>query len=229
MKTTKSGSNGLLTYQLSEPLNGTRTAKVDIYCDTANLTIDRLTGGEQVLARGSLQYFEKKGLPTRSLDCKSGQSILTLRGAQPGRPMFRFPWSACNGALDWQIQLNPSVPLDITAHSGGGNIKLQLAEMSLTNLTADTGGGNIDVVLPDIASDLNVAVATGAGTVTVSLPGGIEARIYAASGLGKVVIDPWFSKIVDKTYQSANYDGAAHKVEIKACSGAGSVIVTTHR
>lgn len=229
MKTTKSGSNGLLTYQLSEPLNGTRTAKIDINCDTANLTIDRLTGGEQVLASGSLQYFEKKGQPTRNMDSKSGRAILTLSGAQPGRPMFRFPWSACNGALDWQIQLNPLVPLDITARSGGGNIKLHLAGMSIASLTADNGGGNIEVVLPDIASDLNVDVKTGAGTVTVYLPDGIEGRVYAASGLGKVVVDPRFSKIDDKTYQSANYDGAAHKVEIKAQSGAGSVIVTTHR
>lgn len=243
-------ANKLLTHSLSEPLNGATTAKVDINTDTGNLTIDRLTGGEQVLASGTLQYLENQGLPTRSVSSENGQATLTLRGGKVGRPWFRLPWEACNGAFEWQIHLNPAVSSDITAHSGGGNVKLDLASMTVTRLSADTGGGNMDVVLPDNAASLRVAAKTGAGNVTVDMgsgmtgsntvnatsgagnvvvrvPSGIAAKVHATSGLGKVMVDSRFSKLDDNTYQSPDYDGAANKVEITVHSGAGNVTVNT--
>jgi hypothetical protein len=243
-------ANRMLTDNLSEPLNGATAARVDINSDTGHLTIDRLTGGEQVLASGTLQYFEKQGLPTRTLSSSNGQATLTLRGGGSGQPWLRFPWAACGGAYEWQIHLNPTVSSDITAHSGGGNVKLDLAGMAITRVSADTGGGNMDVALPDNAANLSVAAKTGAGNVTVEIgsgmqgtgvvnansgagnvvvriPSGIAARIHATSGLGKVIVDSRFSKTDKNTYQSSDYDSAVNKVEITAKSGAGNVSVNT--
>jgi hypothetical protein len=243
-------AKNVLTYNLSEPLNGATTAKVTINAGDGNLTIDRLTGGEQVLASGTLQYFENQGLPTRTLVLSNGQATLTLGESGTGRPWFRFPWAACNGATEWQIHLNPAVSSYITAHSDGGNVKLNLAGMAVTRVSADTGGGNMDVVLPDNAANLSVTAKTGAGNVTVEIgsgitgsntvnansgagnvvvrvPSGIAARIHATSGLGKATVDPRFSKTEDNTYQSSDYDGATNKVEITVNSGAGNVSVNT--
>jgi hypothetical protein len=241
-------ANNVLTDRLSEPLNGTTAARVDINAGTGNLTIDRLTRGEQVLAGGTLQYFEKQGLPTRSVSSENGEAKLTLRAGDAGRPRFRFPWDACKGQYEWQIYLNPEVSSEIRAHSDGGNIKLDLAGMAVTHLSADTGGGNIDMVLPDNAADLIVAASTGGGNVTVEIgsgtkgsntldansgagnvivhvPSGMAARIQATSGLGKVIVDPRFSETDAKTYQSPDYDGAANRIYIVAQSGAGNVSV----
>lgn len=240
----------VLTDSLLEPLNGATTAKVDVSSGIGNLTIDRLTGGEEVLASGTLQYFEKQGAPARTLNSSGGQAILILRGGDIGRPWFRFPWAACNGAIEWHIQLNPTVSSDITARSGGGNVKLNLAGMAITSVSADTGGGNMDVVLPDGAANLSVTAKTGAGSVTVDMgsgmtgsntvnansgagnvvvhvPTGIAAKIQATSGLGKVTVDSRFGRVDGKTYQSPDYDGAANKVEITVNSGAGNVSVST--
>lgn len=242
-------ANKALTHDLLEPLNGATTAKVEINCDTGHLTIDRLTGGEGVLASGTLQYFEKQGLPARTVNTSSGQATLTLRGGGTGQPWFRFPWAACGGAYEWRIHLNPTVSSDITAHSGGGNVKLNLAGMAITRLSADTGGGSMDVVLPDNAANLSATAKTGGGNVTVEIgsgitgsntvnansgagnvvvrvPSGIEAKVHAASGLGKVTIDSQFSKTDKNTYQSSDYDSAANKVEITVNSGAGNVSVS---
>jgi predicted membrane protein len=241
-------SNNVLTDNLSEPLDGATTARFDINSDTGNLTIDRLSGGEQVLASGTLQYFENQGQPTRSVNRSDGQTALTLKGGGAGRPWFRFPWEACNGAYEWRIHLNPTVSSDITAHSGGGNVKLDLDGMAVTHVSADTGGGNMDVFLPDNAADLCVAAKTGAGNVTVEIgsgttgssivnaksgagnvvvrvPSGISARVHATSGLGKVTVDRRFIEIDNSTYQSTDYDDAANKVDITANSGAGNVSV----
>jgi len=243
-------AKNVLTENLSEPLDGATTARVDVNAGDGNLTIDRLTGGEQMLVGGTLQYLENQGLPAWTLVSSNGQATLTLRGGAAKQPWFRFPWATCNGATEWQIHLNPTVSSDIAAHSDGGNVKLNLAGMAVTRVSADTGGGNMDVVLPDNAANLSVTAKTGAGNVTVEIgssitgsntinaksgagnvvvriPSGVAARIHATSGLGKAIVDPRFSKTDGNTYQSSDYDGAADKVEITVHSGAGNVSVNT--
>ena len=224
---TKTNSNQLLTYLLSEPLDGARIANVQIIADDGNLTIDQLTSGEPVLVSGQLQYFEKQGPPSRSLEVKDGQMNFTIRGSRSQRPWIHFPWSACNAAHEWRIHLNPTILMDLLAHSGGGNVKLDLAGTTLTSITAATGGGNIDVILPELLTDLNADINTGAGNVTIQLPGGVEARIHAESGLGKVIVDSKFKKIAEKTYQSDGYGEAAQKVAIEATSGVGDVTISS--
>ena len=244
--------NHALTHNLSEPLNGTKRATVAINTDSGNLTIDRLSGDEQLLASGALEDFEQQGVPTETLRASNGQATLTLSGGGSGRPWFRLPWAACVGAYEWQIHLNPTVSSEITAHSGGGNVKLDLAGIAVTRLSADTGGGNMDLILPDHAANLNVTAHTGGGNVTVALgsgatgsntidansgagnvvvhlPSAIAARIHATSGLGKVSVDARFNQIDDHTYQSPDYDGAADRVEITVHSGAGNVSVDAKR
>lgn len=217
----------VLIQNLSEPLASATTAKVDIDVADGNLTIDKLVGGEQVLASGTLQYVEGQGLPTRSVKTIDGQATLALKARSTGRPWFHLPWSACNAATEWQIHLNPAVPSDITVHSGGGNVKLDLTGMTITRLSADTGGGNMDVVLPDHAAGLSVTAKTGAGNVDVCIPRDLAVCIHATTGLGKVIVDPRFSQTDKNTYQSPDYDNATNKVEITLNSGAGNVNVNT--
>jgi hypothetical protein len=243
-------AKNVLIEKFSEPINGARTAKIDVHVGDGNLTIDRLTDSEQVLASGTLQYLEKQGLPTHTLASHNGQSILTLKAGRGGQPWFRFPWSACNGATHWQLHLNPTVSSDITARSNGGNLKLDLSGMIIACASVETGGGNLELVLPEDAANLSVAAGTGGGNVTVDIgngttgsnsvnaksgagnvvvhiPSSLAARVYATTGLGKVILDPRFSKIADNTYQSSDFDRAANKVEIIAQSGAGNVSVDT--
>lgn len=249
MKTQTVRSNKkVLTWDFAESLGGATTARIDINAGSGNLTVDGLAGDEQLLASGTLEYLEKQGMPTRSLTTSNGQDILTLKASGNGQPWFRLPWSACNGATDWQIHLNPDVPSEITAHSDGGNIGLDLSSLTVSRLSVDTGGGNLDVILPDDAVDLNVIAKTGAGNVNVDIgsatrgssvvnassgagsvivrvPDGLAARIHATSGLGKVIVNPRFGMMESNTYQSPDYETAADKVEITLKSGAGNVNV----
>jgi hypothetical protein len=241
-------SNNLRIRNVSEPLNGATAANIEIITGTGNLTVDDLPQGEHVLATGVLQYFEKQGPPAESFTTENGRATLRLAATAAGRSWFRLPWAACLGGTEWQIHLNPHVSSEITARTGGGNVKLNLADMALTRLSADTGGGNMDVLLPDAAANLHVMARTGggnvsievgdaitgtnsveansgAGNVAVELPRGIAARVNARTGLGKVMVEPRFSKIDAHTYQSAGYEDAADKLEITASSGAGNVTI----
>ncbi len=165
-------AKNVLTQNLSEPLGSATTAKINIDNGDGNMLLDGLTGGEPVLASGTLEYLEKLGQPTRTLDTNDGQANLTLKASGGRQTWFRFPWQACNGATTWNVHLNPKVQSDITAHSGGGNVKIDLAGMAITRLAADTGGGNMDVVLPDNAAGIDVTAKSGGGNVTVEIGGG---------------------------------------------------------
>jgi cell wall-active antibiotic response 4TMS protein YvqF len=242
-------SNDLLTENLSAPLNGTTAANVKIDTGTGNLIVDELPDEAQVLASGTLQYFEKQGRPVESFSSEGGQATLKLTATSAGRPSFRVPWAACLGGTEWQIHLNPNVPSEITAHTGGGNVKLNLTDMALAGLSAETGGGSMDIVLPEHAANLraiartgggNVSIeigdaitgsnvveaSSGAGNVVVEVPDDIAARVNATTGMGKVSMEPRFSKIGSHTYQSPEYDDAPNKLDITVHSGAGNVCVT---
>lgn len=251
MKTISVGSNKkVLTYNLLEPLCGATTAKVDINTASGNLMIDTLTAGEPVLASGTLEYIENQQMPTRSVDINNGRATLTVKSTSIGRPLFHLPWSGCIAATDWQIHLNPNVQADITARSGGGNVKLDLSSMMVSRVSADTGGGNLEMILPDHAANLSVIAKTGggnvtieigrgttgssmlnassgAGSVSVRIPSGLAARIYATSGWGKEIVDRRFGNIDKHMYKSSDFDTAVDKVEITVQSGAGNVIVNT--
>jgi len=216
-------SKNLLTDELSVPLNGATTARIEINPGDGNLSIDGLISGEDLLVSGALQYFEKKGLPNRNLITHNGEINFSLRGGGMAKPWFRVPWAGCNGGLDWQIHLNPTTSLDLVVQTGGGNVVLDLSGLSISRVLADTGGGNVAIILPATADDLNVTAKTGAGVVEVSVPMGIAARIQATTGLGQVTVDPRFGQISKNTYQSADFEQAARKVEITVSSGAGVV------
>lgn len=244
-------ASNVFVERLCEPLNDAKTARFYIDAGDGNLMVDQLISGEPVLADGSLQYMENQSVPVSNLIMTDGEATLTLKGGPAKRPWLRLPWSTCNGATDWQVHLNPGVSSDITAHSNGGNVRLNLAGIELTRLFTDTGGGNMDVVLPDSAANLNVTAKTGggnvsveigsatigkgllnagsgAGNVVVRIPRGLAARIHATTGLGKVEMDPKFNCIEKDTYESSDYITAEDKVEISALSGAGNVVVSTY-
>lgn len=243
-------ANKIITLNRSEPLGDAKMARFDIDTCTGNLTINQLPNSASLLASGMLEYPEKQDPPAWNLDVRDGLSTLVLKGTGSRQPGFRLPWAAYNGETSWQVQINPSISTEITAHSGGGNMKINLARMTITRVSADSGGGNLDLTLPDSASDLSVTAksgggnitvelgrgttgrntitaTTGAGKVIVRLSPGLPAFIHADTGLGKVTVDPQYSLVEKNTYRSPGYDTAVDRVEINASSGAGNVSIIT--
>lgn len=246
----RSGSE-TLTYDLAQPLGEVIAAEINIDNGDGDLIIDHLTGGEPLLAGGALQYLEGQGPPDFSLSSMGDQASYSLKAKTKGQPSgLRLPWEACYGETEWNVHLNPGVKTALTAHSGGGNLNFNLAALAITRLAADTGGGNIEVALPRQANELDATLRTGggnvmvevgddltgenslraesgAGNVEIYLPGGLPARITVSTGLGKISVDPRFIQVGENTYQSADYEGAAARVEITAGSGAGNVSIYT--
>jgi len=217
----------VLSKSLFHPLGGARAAQIDINAGDGNLIIDALIGGAEALASGVLEYVEKQGPPIIGHGADDGHATLSLRDGGGRQRWFRLPWAACNAATNWLVHLNPAVASQVTAHTDGGNLKLDLAGMALTGVSATTGGGNVEVVLPAAEGRVRVEAKTGSGNAVVTIPGGVVALIRAATGLGAAVIHPRFRKTGKDTYQSDGYEGAADRMEITLSSGAGNVVVNS--
>ncbi len=217
----------VLTQILSEPLDDTKDAVMDIQAGTGNLTVDQLAAGEQLLVSGTLEYMEGQTPPTPSVNAREGRLTLMLKAEGGRRPSLRMPWSACNAETEWQIHLNPSVTSEVIAHSGGGNLILDLSGTAVRRINADTGGGNVDVILPAAEGGMQVEVRSGAGNVTIQVPASLAARIHARTGLGKLIVDPRFGVVDENQYASPNYGRATGRVEITATSGAGNVSINS--
>jgi hypothetical protein len=233
----------------STPRDGIKTANIDIDVNTGNLILGNLPTGSPLLASGTLQYLEGQDEPAVSVVAVKGHADLSLR-ANNAKPQWSLlPWKACLGATSWTVNIDPEVHTDIRAHSGGGNLQLNLDGTAVKNVFADTGGGNVDLSLPAEVKNLQVSarsgggnvtvrigrntaghsiveVGSGAGNVTTNIPDEIPARIHAASGLGKVIIDPRFEKIGEKEYQSPDFENAESRIELTIQSGAGNVEVS---
>lgn len=215
----------VLTQNLSEPLDFITSAIVEIDPGDGNLIVDGSISNESELASGTLQYLEKNGLPTWSVNMSDKPAIFTIKAAIRNQFWMRMPWAGCNSATEWNIHLNRAVPSGIKAHSNGGNIKLDLTGMPVSHVSAVTGGGNVEVTLPDPEAAIRLTAKSGAGNVIVKVPAGIAAKIQATTGLGKLILSPRFSKIENNSYQSADYDRSDKKVEMTISSGAGNVVV----
>src|SRR5512142_278542 len=91
-------ANKVLTYNLSEPLEGTTRAQIDINTGMGNLRIDKLSGDQPLLASGTLAYLLNDGLPTQSVSRSSESASLMLKAKGGPKGRIRLPWSSCNGA-----------------------------------------------------------------------------------------------------------------------------------
>jgi len=126
--------------------------------------MNRLSEGEPLLVKGGLEYLENQQPPIWKTNMDNGLYTFNLEASGGRQPVFHLPWSTCNGETDWQIHLNPTIPSNICATSGRGNIKIDLTGMVVTSLVTDKGGGNMEVILPDAVENLSVLVRTVGAT-----------------------------------------------------------------
>jgi predicted membrane protein len=137
---------------------------------------------------------------------------------------FFFPWGrGWAGALDWDIALNPSVPLFLRLETGASESRLSLTDLQVRELSIKTGASATTVDLPRAAGLTRVHVESGAASVKLRVPQGVAASIQVKSALAGIHVDRTRFPVSAAGYASSDYAGAANKVEIFVETGVGSV------
>jgi hypothetical protein len=215
-------SNGSIRQQtLNAPLNDASSATVRVDIGVGDLRLDSGEGGQ--LATGMLDYYEHWGTPTINTDTSGGRTTLTINQRSQGGVNVLPPFT--NRGLNWDIHLNPQPALVLDLNTGAGRTTVDLDKLRVSNLTLNSGVGSTTVIFPSQAGTTTASVKGGAGSIDITIPSSVEARIKVSTGLGSVNIDPRFKKTSNDLYESSGYSDAKNKLDLTISAGVGSLNV----
>lgn len=141
-----------------------------------------------------------------------------------GVPFDPWPWRWRGNERMWDLNLSPSVPMQLTISTGVGESTIDLAGLQLTGLKVSSGIGETTVTLP-ARGRLSAKVSGGIGKLTVIVPQGMAARIDASAGLGALDIAPGRFVRQGGDYVSADYATAEDRIDLDVSGGIGQVVI----
>jgi predicted membrane protein len=125
--------------------------------------------------------------------------------------------------LDWDFNLNPSVPLILRLETGASESRLSLTDLQVRELHLKTGASSTTIDLPASAGFTRVTVESGAASVKIRVPQSVAAAIQVKSALAGIRVDTSRFPRAGAGYASTDYAEAANKVDIYVETGVGSV------
>ena len=200
----------------SIPLDGASRAEIEL----------QHGAGELVLAAGASAGMLAEGSFGGGLRYTAARrgDLLDVGMKMRVEPVAFLNWAP--GGYDWDVRLNPAIPLVLKCETGASKSTLDLRDLNVTELKLETGASASEVTLPANAGYTRVKVQAGAARVDIRVPGGVAGRIKTSSALASVIVDETRFPGFDNRYQSPDYDSARNRVEIEVETGVGAVTVS---
>jgi hypothetical protein len=203
------------TEQASVDLQGAREARLRINHGAGELKVHSGAGAGE-LARGSFAG----GLDQRVN--KNGDRLEVRM--KPARDFMDFPFFGPRVRLDWDVALNPDVPLALSIEAGANKSDVDLHELNVTDLKVETGASETKVTLPSHGR-LHADFDLGAASLEIVVPEGVSARIRASVGAADLKIAESRFPHTGNIYQSPDFDSATNAVDMTIDAGAAQIRV----
>lgn len=204
------------------PLEGAQRASIHIHHGAGRLQVSAGAGRDELLSgtfRGGLDSETKR----------EGDLLDVEMRLPPGNVQGLFcPWKWGGGrGLEWKVALNDGIPLSISLEGGASENRLDLGSLRVTDLRVETGASATWLSLPTSAGDTKAEISCGAGSVQVTIPAGLAARIRIFSTLGSISVDrKRFPRVGRRLYQSPDYEIATNRADLAIDASVGSVTVS---
>ena len=218
------GPAGMVLEEGTVPLEGAEGAKVIVKHGAGKLTVDG-SAESGTLASGTFA----NGLDAR-VTRDGNQLDVVMKPKSPIFPDVMFPWNwTTGGGLQWDFGFTRDIPLNLVFETGAVDAYLDLTDLQVKELILKTGASSTNLTLPAGAGFTRVKIEAGAASVKIHIPEGVAARVEAEAGaevgftLTSLSVDQNRFPKVNDYYQSAEYDSAENKVEIRIESGLGSI------
>jgi hypothetical protein len=213
------GRPSLPREQASVALEGAREAAVTIHHGAGRLSVGAGAGPEQLLSGtfgGGLDA-------SRHLDGERLVADLRVRERDPSHYIFGSWRGGWSGLLDWDLGLNPAIPLSLRVEAGASETRLSLGDLQVRELLLKTGASSTTVELPARAGHTRMTVESGAASVKIRVPQSVAASITVRSTLAGVRVDTSRFPGSLGSYRSPDFDSAANKAEIFVETAVASV------
>lgn len=123
----------------------------------------------------------------------------------------------------WAIQLNDSIPMDLTVETGASLANLDLQGLQLEKLDIEAGVGDLTVNLGgDWKKSFTTTIETGVGQTTVILPSKVGVKLTTEKGIGSTKVEGLMSK-GNGVYVNEAYDKADVVLEVNSELGIGEI------
>jgi len=203
---------------INQPLDGAKSAEVEIGFGTGDLHIDALAESAGLI-EGTVDLGPREQID-RTYSQSGESAIYGLRSEDA--------WVAPSGNIwdenkNWDLGLSRDIPIRLSVHSGVGRSTLDLSQLNLTMLKLNGGVGQTMVTLPRRGL-LSAEVENGVGEVKIFIPKGMAARVQLDSGLGSSSVEGDFIR-QGETYTSPNFDSATNRVDMRVHGGIGKIVV----
>lgn len=201
----------------------TGTAKqAEIFLTSGVNVLNVSEGSSDTLVAGTVQVSARERLE-QSFEVNGDTGVFRLESKGITNA---FPWFSRNTRREWDLHLNPEIPLTLNVQTGVGEVQLDLSKLNVTGLELHTGVGATTVELPEVGH-VKATIEAGVGGTLIRIPKGVAARIEATAGVGGVNVSGDYQKDGD-TYTSSDYDTATNRVNLKVTGGVGAVTVETY-
>lgn len=156
---------------------------------------------------------------------KTGSALeVVLQPDKEAFPEVFFPGNWVGGkGLQWDFGLSSKIPLNLVFETGAADTRLNLTEMQVKELVLKTGASSTEVKLPEQAGTTHFKIEAGAASLVIHVPQGVAARVESQSGLASISVDQERFPKQNGIYQSADFEAAENKVEIRIESGMASI------
>jgi len=157
-------------------LDKSEMARVEIKFGVGELNVE---GGSPKLMDADFEYNIRSWKPIVRYDPSGFRSYLTIE--QPSSS------SGPHVHYRWNLRFNDKLPMDIEAHLGVGDARMDLGSMNLRSVDVHMGVGELRLDLRgEPKKDYDVSIEGGVGEATVYLPKNVRIVADASGGIGGI-------------------------------------------
>ena len=162
----------------SVELDKSEMVRVEIKMGVGEL---RVEGGSPKLMDADFTYSGLSQKPIVHYDSSSFRGQLSVEQPSGSDGIGR------HGAYKWDLRLNNNLPLDVVAHLGVGETRMDLGSLTLRSLEVHIGVGEVRLDLRGKPKrDYDVQIHGGIGQATVYLPADVGVDASASGGIGDI-------------------------------------------
>jgi hypothetical protein len=114
---------------------------------------------------------------------------------------------------EWNVNLTDDVPTALMVQGGAGSFDVDLSTARIVDARLTFGAARARVTLPRPAGEVNIRISTGAASVTILVPPGVEACVGTSGGLLQL----------EGRSETPGYASARDRVTVAVMGGASSV------
>lgn len=115
----------------------------------------------------------------------------------------------------WDVTVPSDVPVGLKLNFGAGDFDIDLSNVMLTEATINNGASNLQLALPKPSGNVPITVSTGASSVDLRVPAGVEYRVRVTGALNTTT----------GPQESSGYNSATNRLTIAISSGVSSITI----